>query len=253
MAMKPRDEAWMRLRVNLILFEAHEVNVPLPREDRRAAHILGVLSRRVNDTFDAGLVNGPRGKATLTAIGTDALSLSFAWGDPPPPAAPISLLIGLPRPQTARDILREATALGVAGLKFFASEKGEPSYARSTLWSSGEWQRLLLAGAEQAFDTRVPLVTHHKTLAAALAEVPTADASVALDNYEATVALGQVELKPGGSVVLAVGSERGWSPGERDLLRGHRFTVAHLGPRVLRVETAVIAALAIVRAKLALM
>lgn len=240
--------------MNLILFEAHEVNSPLPRRDRRAAHILGVLGRRIHDTFDAGLVDGPRGKATLTAIGPDALSLAFAWGDaPPPPAAPIALLIGLPRPQTARDILREATALGVAGLNFFASDKGEPAYARSTLWSSGEWQRLLLAGAEQAFDTRLPRVTHHQTLAAALAEMPAADAAVAFDNYEATVALGQVELKPSGSVVLAVGPERGWSSGERVLLRDHRFTVAHLGTRVLRVETAVIAALAIVRTKLGLM
>lgn len=142
--------------MNLILFEPHELNVPLPRTDRRAVHLVEVLRRVAGDNFDAGLVNGPRGKATLTAIAPDALTIAFAWGEPLPPAPSLTLIVGLPRPQTARDILRDATSLGVTTLHFIRTEKGEANYAQSTLWSSGEWRRHVLAGAEQAFDPRIP-------------------------------------------------------------------------------------------------
>jgi 16S rRNA (uracil1498-N3)-methyltransferase len=52
------------------------------------------------------------------------------------------------------------------------------------------------------------------------------------------------------TVVLAIGSERGWTPTERELFRAQRFTLVHLGPRVLRTETAVVSAVTLARAKL---
>jgi RsmE family RNA methyltransferase len=161
----------------------------------------------------------------------------------------------LPRPQTARDILRDATTLGAAALHFVRTDKAEPGYAQSSLWNDGDWQRHVFAGAEQAFDPRVPTVTHGRTLAAALADLPPpADATrLALDNYEAAAALGTCHPMEDKGVVLAIGAERGWSAAERALLRAQGFTPVHLGERVLRSETAVVAALAIVRAKLGLM
>jgi len=233
--------------VNLILFAPAELAAPLPRGDPRAAHLLGVLRRQPGDTFDAGVINGPRGRGTLVAVGTEALTLTFTWGPPPPPPVPLTLLVGLPRPQTARDILREATALGVGALHFVRADKGEPGYARSTLWSSGEWRRHVIAGAEQAFDTRLPEVTHGRTLSEVLAEIPPDATRLALDNYESPQPLSAAALAP--AVALALGPERGWSPAERDLLRASRFTLVHLGSRVLRTETAVIAALAVVRSR----
>jgi RsmE family RNA methyltransferase len=240
--------------VNLILFEPAELAAPLPRGDRRARHLLEVLRRAPGDTFDCGLVNGPRGRGTLAAIGADALTLTFAWAaEPPPPPAPLTLIVGLPRPQTARDILREAAALGVAALHFVTTEKGEPGYARSTLWSSGEWRRHLVAGAEQAFDTRLPALTHGRSLADALAALGENSTRLALDNYESPAPLGACAVARDRPGALAFGPERGWSAGERGLLRAHGFAFAHLGPRVLRAETAVVAALAIVRSRLGLM
>lgn len=239
--------------MNLILFEAHELDAPLSRRDRRATHILQVLRRHVGDTFDAGLVNGPRGRGTVTAIEAHAIRFTFAGGDPPPPLDPLSLLIGLPRPQTARDILRDATTMGVAALHFFTSEKGEPNYARSTLWSSDEWRRQLILGAEQAFDTRLPDVTHGRPLAACIGVLPPAAARIALDNYESPQPLAARHLMDDKPVVLAFGPERGWSAAERALLRASGFACCHLGSRVLRSETAVVVALGLVRAKLGLL
>ena len=210
------------------------------------------MRRREGDSFDAGLINGPRGKGRLEKITPDALTFSFAWGEPPPPLDPIMLLIGLPRPQTARKILQEATTLGVGALHFFTAEKAEPSYAGSTLWISGEWRRHLVAGAEQAFCTRLPELTHGLTLAAALEKTPSAATRLALDNYEAPAPLGQDQPPAGAPVVLALGPERGWSAAERDFLRAKNFSLVHLGSRVLRTETAVVAAVALIKARLKL-
>lgn len=242
--------------MNLVLFEPEEIDKPLPRADRRAAHILQVLGRGIGDSFDAGVINGVRAKATIAAISDESLTLTFDWAPDHPAPTPLTLVLGLPRPQTARDILRDATTLGATALHFIRTEKGESNYAQSTLWSSGEWRRHILAGAEQAFDTHVPEVTHGLPLADVLGHLPTGGTRLALDNYEAEIALGRsnplalMTAEPSRAIVLAFGPERGWSAREREMLRSHHFVLAHLGSRVLRTETAVIAAVALVKSQL---
>lgn len=242
--------------MNLLLFEAREIaadgTARVPRSDPRARHLLDVLRRGTGEEFDAGIVNQRRGKGVLTTVAVDAVTLAFTWTTEPLPLLPLRALVGLPRPQTARKLLQETTALGVAGLDFFAADKGEPSYAQSPLWGEGEWRRHLLAGAAQAFDTRIPEITHAPSLSAALmaASVLAAPTRVALDVYEAELPLGAVPLTL--PAVLAFGPERGWSAAERDRLRAAGFTLAHLGARVLRIETAVVAATAVVKSRLAL-
>jgi 16S rRNA (uracil1498-N3)-methyltransferase len=232
--------------VNLILFEPGEIGRPLSRADARAIHIAEVLRRKAGDTFDAGIVNGPRGKATVLSMGPGGIAFTFERVSDPPPADPIHLLIALPRPQTARKILGEATALGVSSIRFFPSEKGEAGYAASTLWKTPEWRRHLMDGAAQAFDTRLPEVLHHGLLEEAIAALPPGCRRIALDNYEAPR-----RMAPAGAastIALAFGPERGWSAAERTQLRGGGFELAHLGGRVLRTETAVVAAVAIAKA-----
>lgn len=238
--------------MNLLLFEPAEIGVPLPRQDQRAQHLLTVLGRTPGDTFDAGIVNGPRGRGTVIGVSETELNLSFVWGAAPPPPERISLIVGLPRPQTSRDILRDATTMGVAEIHFVSADKADPNYARSALWSGSEWQRHVRAGAEQAFDTRVPLVTYQHSLDEIVASLSSWGTRLALDNYESPAPLGQREtiVLP---VTLAFGPERGWSARERDLLRNAGFSFVHLGQRVLRTESAVLAALALVRAKLGLL
>jgi 16S rRNA (uracil1498-N3)-methyltransferase len=235
-----------RLTLNLILFEAEEIGRTLSAADPRAVHLAEVLRRGKGEMFDAGIVNGPRGKGTIDSIGPKGVSFRFEGACDPPPADPVHILVALPRPQTARKILQEATSLGVASIRFFQSEKGEPGYAASTLWKTTEWRRHLLDGAAQAFDTRLPEVLHQRSLADCLAALPAGCARIALDNYEATRRMAPVGA--GSPLVLAFGPERGWSAAERALLRKSGFELAHLGGRVLRTETAVVAAVAIAKA-----
>ena len=253
--------------MNLVLFEPGELAAPLPSADPRAQHILKVLRRAPGDTFAAGEVNGALGAATLARVGDErdggALTIAFAPAHEPPPLPPITLLVGLPRPQTARDLLRDATTLGVARIHFIATERADPNYAASSLWTSGEWRRHTLAGAAQAFDTRLPEITWTHTLASALAAIchrsgetsaapDAAPLRLALDNYEATAplacALRPRLPNPGHEpppLALALGPERGWGARDRETLREAGFTLCSLGTRVLRLETAVVAALAI--------
>jgi RsmE family RNA methyltransferase len=238
--------------VNLILFETNETISPLPRSDSRASHILDVLRRKVGDTVDTGMVGGPRGKATVTAITEESVALRFAWEPQnPPPLAPITLVVGLPRPQTVRKLLHSATELGVAAVHFVATEKSEPSYAQSSLWTSGEWRRHLLDAAQQAFDTHLPDISHGRKLDEALSSLEKNPVRLALDNYESPGPLSAASIAA--PVALALGPERGWSAVDRVVLRAHGFTFVHLGPRVLRTETACIAALTLVRARLGLL
>ncbi|MBE2215530.1 MAG: 16S rRNA (uracil(1498)-N(3))-methyltransferase [Opitutaceae bacterium] len=239
--------------MNLVLFRPEECNRPLTTEDPRARHIIEVLRRRPGESFDCGLVNGPRGRAQFVGLGGDGLTLRFTWqSEMPPPLAPIELLVGLPRPQTARKVIAEATTLGVARLVFFQTERGERSYADSTLWSSGEVERLLVTAVGQAFCTRMPEVARSGSLEAALGTIVSGISTrLALDNYEATAALGEATLGAP-PAALAVGPERGWSAAEREILRGAGFILVHLGTRVLRTETACTAGLAVLKTRLGL-
>lgn len=236
--------------MNLILFEPHELDTPLIWSDPRAEHITQILHLGVGDEFAAGVIEGAIGKARITSMHEGMMSLAFEWGGTPPPLPAITLIVGLPRPPTARKVLNEVTSLGVGAMHFVLTELGEKNYAQSPLWSSGEWRRHAINGAQQAVDTHLPEVTCARRLSEVIASLPTGGARIALDNYEASAPLHDLPLQP--PVTLAIGSERGWSPRELQTLRDNGFELAHLGQRVLRVETASVAAVAIVRAKLGL-
>lgn len=238
--------------MNLILFNSKEDASWIPACDPRAKHILEVLKRGVGESFFVGVVNGLRGSARILESDTKGIRLDVRWEVQQTALFPVSLLVGLPRPQTARRLLFEATTLGVSQLAFYISEKSEPSYAQSSLWTTDEWRQRLILGAEQAFCPQIPEVLHFEKLKTALERVASqTKVRLALDNYEATVALGAVALEA--PVQLVLGGERGFSARERDVLLQQGYTLCHLGERVLRTETAATAALAICLSRLALL
>jgi 16S rRNA (uracil1498-N3)-methyltransferase len=227
--------------MNLILLEEEELTTGLDRSDDRVIHIVEVLGCGPRDWFDIGIPDGPRGKARMEIGADDQATFEYVLGDEPPQLYPITLIVGMPRPQTARRLLREMTALGVENIWFPMSDRSEPGYATSRLWSTGEYARHVREGAEQAFCTRLPNVATFVSLQVAIEEAPGENSKVALDNYEAECRLSTWRVG-GSGITLALGAERGWSAGERDTLRGAGFELMSLGDRVLRVETAAVAA-----------
>lgn len=235
--------------MNLILFSQKEVLQPLPISDARAQHILKVLKVEKGCSFDVGQINGPRGKATLRVTNPRTLEFEFDWEPTIPELYEIDLLISFCRPQTCRKMLQECTSLGVRSLTFFDTEKSEPNYKSSSLWTSGEAERLLIRGAEQAFCTQIPKLSRVESLGTAISDLSSSGSRIAMDNYESTEKLtpGRFTNLP---LVIAIGGERGWSALERHLLRENKFILADLGSRVLRTETACIAAVSILRNQL---
>lgn len=222
--------------MNLVLITAEEAKSGLPPDDARARHLRETVGLAVGGSFHVGIENGLRGIATLTAL-TPQLTFAVTWEKSPQVRLPLTVLVGLPRPQTAKKVLHDLASLGAARLIFFESERGDPGYLTSSLWKDGEWREHVIKGTEQACSTLVPEVTRVATLAEALASLDASAWRVALDPYEAT---SPIDIAPpeSSAAVLAIGPERGFAATERTALRAAGFTFAHLGDRILRVEAA---------------
>lgn len=237
--------------MNIVLFEPSEIGPALAPSDNRYRHIKKVLRRDVGDSFDVGKINGPRGKALITKSDREGLHLQINWDRPHQPGIASRLAIGFPRPQTARDILRDATSIGVSELSFVSTARSDPNYATSSLWHNGEWRRQAITGAAQAFDTFIPRVKWDESLVETLDRWAAENIRpVALDLYDCTERLTDhlnlSSVAPPDAVLI--GPERGWDNDDRARLDSRQIPRLHLGPRVLRTETAVAVTLGILHA-----
>ena len=234
--------------MNIILFAASACRQTLARPDPRARHLLEVLGCGRGDDFRAGVIDGPTGTGSVLAIEEDRLELAFRWHGVAPPLDDIMLIVGLPRPPSARKILYQAAALGCREIRFVHTESSDPNYARSRLWTTSEWRRHLLDGLQQSVATALPAVTCGVQLRRAVQQLPPGAAAVALDNAGGAARFGACALHL--PLVLALGPERGWTDADRDVLRRYHFIPCTLGTRILRVETACVAALSIAKSRL---
>jgi len=231
----------------LVLITPDEAAAGLPADDARARHLRETVGLAIGGSFHVGIENGLRGIATIAAL-TPQLTFSVAWEKSPQARLPLMVLVGLPRPQTAKKVLHDLASLGAARIIFFESAKGDPGYLTSSLWKDGEWREHVIKGTEQACSTLVPEVTRVGSLAEAVALIDVAAWKLALDPYEAT---GAPELSvAAASAVLAIGPERGFAETERATLRAAGFAFAHLGDRILRVEAAALVGGALMLAQL---
>ena len=230
-----------------MLITPEEAKAGLPLDDARTRHLCETVGLAIGGTFHVGVENGLRGIATLTTLAPQ-LTFTVTWEKSPQARLPLTVVIGLPRPQTAKKVLHDLASLGAAKIIFFESDKGDPGYLTSSLWKDGEWREHVLKGTEQACSTLVPEVKRVGSLAEALIGLEANAWKLALDPYEAMEA---PEISsPAKAAVLAIGPERGFSDSERATLRTNGFAFAHLGDRILRVEAAALVGGALMLAQL---
>jgi 16S rRNA (uracil1498-N3)-methyltransferase len=110
------------------------------------------------------------------------------------------------------------------------------------------WQSVVVSACEQSWRARVPEVSPPQTLVSALAVLPGESLRCMLDP-DARSDIATIAPLDGRSVVLAIGPEGGWSPRDRAALTDAGFIGLRLGPRILRTETAGIAAIAALQAR----
>lgn len=246
--------------MNLILLESSSDRQNLSAETAAAKHLHNILKAKPGTTFWCGHENGARGIATIRAIDSAGnIDFSVAWEDEKNAESftpPLRLLVGLSRPQTMKKVLAVASEIGCREIDVFISQNGDPAYAQSSLWRDGnaEIDAILRKSAEQTCTTALPKVCLFKNLSEACENLKIqAETAVALDVYTQNRSFADWEFPSTFEekiFTLAVGSERGWSDDERNILKKNGFEWAHLGSRVLRVETAVAVVLAVASAKI---
>lgn len=238
--------------MNIILFD--DIPKCLPRSDERAAHIRKILKLKAGDVFRAGILDGPSGEARIIAADDNGYTLEWTETGPPVGLYPLTVLTGFVRPISAKRILREAASLGVGGLVFTVTDTGERSYLEANLWKTGEYRQYLVNGLQTAGATVVPKVHLCRGLQEALPAALGDPAGgpdgkrtdrLLLDNISGKASLADKNLRDR-AVVLAVGSERGWSDRERNIFLEAGFEPVRIGSRVLRTETACTAGTALV-------
>jgi 16S rRNA (uracil1498-N3)-methyltransferase len=167
--------------------------------------------------------------------------LQCAFDERPPPKRPVGLVVCLPRPPVLRRVLQHATALGVDAITLLQSARVEKSYWHSPSVRPEAIAEQLHLGLEQAVDTRPPAITlapRFRPFVEDVLSVAEAEVLVADPRGEARCPVDVV-----GRTILVVGPEGGFVPFELEMFERIGATLVGLGPRVLRVETAVVALL----------
>ena len=231
--------------MNLILLFPHDfVNDATVRlTGRRLAHITSVHRAKPGDALVVGIANGGIGTGEVTRLDAEALELRVTIDREPPAPSNVTLVLALPRPKVLNRTIAGATSLGVKRIILINAWRVEKSYWKSPKLAEENLMLQRILGLEQARDTVMPTIELKRFFRPFVEdELPAI--------IEGTRALvphpGATEPMPFTSelVTLAIGPEGGFVKEEVESLQRIGFEPVSLGPRILRVETAVAVALA---------
>ncbi|WP_282296024.1 16S rRNA (uracil(1498)-N(3))-methyltransferase [Stenotrophomonas sp. PS02289] len=161
----------------------------------------------------------------------------------------ITLLQGIARGEKMDLILQKATELGVQRIVPVNAERTEVKLdAARAEKRLAHWHSVVVSACGQSGRAVVPSVGAPQSLLDAARSMPAESLKLTLDP-QGEHRLSTLSSAPGG-VVIAIGPEGGWSPRDRLALAEAGFQGLQLGPRILRTETAGLAAIAAVQARL---
>ena len=142
-------------------------------------------------------------------------------------------------------MVEKATELGVERILPFEASRTEKGLLDASRKRTRRWERIARESSQQSRRTRLPEILPAVRYAAAL-ELE-AGHRFFLDEAEAPPILREIPEERQDSVALVTGPEGGWTDAERELARTSGWAPVSLGAQVLRAETAVCAALAVVQ------
>ena len=211
-------------------------------------HLARVLRMRVGDTvvlFDgtgmdySGAIESIERNKVVVALGEARASASES-------PLRIQLWHGLCRGGRMDTVIQKATELGVTSVQPILTERGVVKLDRKRTESRLEhWRKVAIGAAEQSGRSTLPVIHPPLQLDAALAasELP---ATRLMPDPEASQGLTAGLLTSADCIVLT-GPEGGFTEAERQLASAADFVLVSLGPRVMRTETAPLAALSILQ------
>lgn len=167
------------------------------------------------------------------------------------PSVRTTLLLAIVKFDRFEWCLEKATELGVAEIIPLAAARSEKALVAAAAKRAERWSKIALESAQQSRRLRPPLLrpTAKAESVGALLAAPTEQSSVRLilsERPDVAPLKSVLEGMSARSACLAIGPEGGWTDEELSAALAAGFREASLGPQILRTETAVIAALAIV-------
>ncbi|WP_440984818.1 16S rRNA (uracil(1498)-N(3))-methyltransferase [Xanthomonas sontii] len=234
-----------RCHVELPLHAGAELSLP---EDV-ANHLLRVLRLREGDPCVLFNGDGCDYPAELLQAGKRNASVRIGAAQPVDNESPlaITLLQGVARGEKMDLILQKATELGVAAIVPVWAERTEVKLDAARVDKRvAHWRSVVIAACEQSGRARVPQLSAPLALADAARAAADSPCRLILDPQ------GEQRLRSlaigGAAATIAIGPEGGWSPRDRATLEAAGFVGLRLGPRILRTETAGLAAIAALQA-----
>jgi 16S rRNA (uracil1498-N3)-methyltransferase len=237
-----------RVHVDAPLLPGTELVLP----ESAAVHLSRVLRLSVGDECVLFNGNGHDHASRIVALDKRSVRVAIESSRAIDNESPlrITLLQGVARGEKMDLILQKATELGVASFAPLWSQRSEVKLEGERMVKRlAHWRGVVASACEQCGRARVPEVAPPVALAAALEAVPAGGLRLILDP-EGELGMGDPSVAADGHVALAVGPEGGWSPADRGQLRNAGFRGLRLGPRILRTETAGLAAIAALQSRL---
>ena len=216
-----------------------------------AAHLVRVLRLAVGAPVILFDGRGGEHEGTVESIRRDAVSVLVGPHHAIERESPlrVKLLQGIARGEKMDLILQKATELGVSQFVPLTSLRSNVRLTPDTTARKlGHWQSVVASACEQCGRNRVPEVAQPASLAAAVQSASGVKLLLAADDQASALPAvlgGQAADEP---VTLLVGPGGGLDPEEVRVAHLAGFTACRLGPRILRTETAGLAALAALQA-----
>jgi 16S rRNA (uracil1498-N3)-methyltransferase len=211
-------------------------------EDFVSATRVRVTGRRImGEEIAVGIANGRIGTGRVMTRSGDGVELEVALDRDPPPALPLTLILALPRPKVLNRVIAGAASMGVKRIYLINAWRVEKSYWKSPRLAHLDEQAIL--GLEQARDTMLPRIETRRLFRPFVEEeLPgIAHGTHALVAHPRASTPCPRDVQQ--AITLAIGPEGGFIDEEIASLGRVGFEAVSLGPRTLRVETAVAAIL----------
>ncbi|MBX7102373.1 MAG: 16S rRNA (uracil(1498)-N(3))-methyltransferase [Myxococcaceae bacterium] len=210
----------------------------------RFHHLVRVLRVAVGEPLEVFDGHGHAFSAQVVQVGEQALELELSAPRAAPSERAVWVVQAMPKADKLELVLQKATELGATGISLAWSERCVVKPSERLEAKTARWAKILEEAARQCGRADVPALRGPVPLAQA---VPDGALGLVLDEEERALPLGAAVAGHEGPLALVVGPEGGLTREEVAQLTARGARAVTLGARVLRTETAALAALAVVR------
>ena len=221
----------------------------------QAEHMARVLRAQPGTEADV-VAGGHVFHAEVAAVTPNEVRFNLIAEVQADPALPVTLALSIYKFDRMEWALEKATELGVAAVAPVIARRTEKHLALAAEKRAERWRRIVHEAAQQSRRSDVPIVFDPTPLAERIRAASQASRMVLAEQERTTtlshaldeaVAAAADEMP---KLEIAIGPEGGWAPDEEALFDANGWIAVSLGPRILRAETAAIAALAIIASRL---